>query len=95
MHLCFGYAQMVKDKPSGYSFLPELDRSSAQQISIEAAQPKLDLAVLKELPSKTIILGVIDLSDRRSRRRRPSRPASARRCRTLPPSGSSSRPIAA
>jgi 5-methyltetrahydropteroyltriglutamate--homocysteine methyltransferase len=62
IHLCFGYAQMVKDKPPGYSFLPELDRSSAQQISIEAAQPKLDLAVLKELPSKTIILGVIDLS---------------------------------
>jgi 5-methyltetrahydropteroyltriglutamate--homocysteine methyltransferase len=62
IHLCFGYAQMVKNKPSGYSFLPELDRSSAQQISIETAQPKLDLAVLKELPSKTIILGVIDLS---------------------------------
>jgi 5-methyltetrahydropteroyltriglutamate--homocysteine methyltransferase len=62
IHLCFGYAQMVKDKPSGYSFLPELDRSSARQISIEAAQPRLDLAVLKELPSKTIILGVIDLS---------------------------------
>jgi 5-methyltetrahydropteroyltriglutamate--homocysteine methyltransferase len=63
IHLCFGYAQMVKDKPSGYSFLPELERSSAQQISVEAAQPRLDLAVLKELPSKTIILGVIDLSD--------------------------------
>jgi 5-methyltetrahydropteroyltriglutamate--homocysteine methyltransferase len=63
VHLCFGYAQMVKDKPSGYSFLPELDRCPAQQISIEAAQPKLDLAVLKELPSKTIVLGVIDLSD--------------------------------
>src|SRR5262245_58299945 len=63
IHLCFGYAQMVKQKPSDYSFLPELEQSSAQQISIEAAQPKLDLAVLKELPSKTIILGVIDLSD--------------------------------
>jgi 5-methyltetrahydropteroyltriglutamate--homocysteine methyltransferase len=63
VHLCFGYAQMVKAKPSGYSFLPELERSAAQQISIEAAQPKLDLAVLKGLPSKTIILGVIDLSD--------------------------------
>ena len=63
IHLCFGYAQMVKQKPSGYSFLGELERSSAQQISIEAAQPKLDLAVLKELPSKIIILGVIDLSD--------------------------------
>jgi 5-methyltetrahydropteroyltriglutamate--homocysteine methyltransferase len=62
IHLCFGYAQMVKAKPSGYSFLPELERCRAAQISIEAAQPKLDLSVLKELPSKTIILGVIDLS---------------------------------
>src|SRR5688572_13669213 len=63
VHLCFGYAQMVKQKPSGYSFLPELERSAAQQISIEAAQPKLDLAVLRELPSKIIMLGVIDLAD--------------------------------
>jgi 5-methyltetrahydropteroyltriglutamate--homocysteine methyltransferase len=53
----------VHDKPSGYSFLPELDGCKAQQISIEAAQPKLDLAVLRQLPSKTIILGVIDLAD--------------------------------
>jgi 5-methyltetrahydropteroyltriglutamate--homocysteine methyltransferase len=64
VHLCFGYAAVVHDKPSGYSFLPELEGCKAQQISIEAAQPKLDLAVLKELPSKTIILGVIDLADR-------------------------------
>jgi 5-methyltetrahydropteroyltriglutamate--homocysteine methyltransferase len=63
VHLCFGYAAVVHDKPSGYSFLPELEASQAQQISIEAAQPKLDLKVLRELPSKTIILGVIDLSD--------------------------------
>jgi len=63
VHLCFGYAQMVKNKPARYSFLPELDRSPARQVSIEAAQPKLDLSVLKELPSKTIILGVLDLSD--------------------------------
>jgi 5-methyltetrahydropteroyltriglutamate--homocysteine methyltransferase len=63
VHLCFGYAAVVHDKPSGYSFLPELEGSKAQQISIEAAQPKLDLRVLKELPSKTIILGVIDLAD--------------------------------
>ncbi|MFZ3360421.1 MAG: uroporphyrinogen decarboxylase family protein [Xanthobacteraceae bacterium] len=63
VHLCFGYAAVVHDKPSGYSFLPELEASKAQQISIEAAQPKLDLGVLKELPSKTIIVGVIDLSD--------------------------------
>jgi 5-methyltetrahydropteroyltriglutamate--homocysteine methyltransferase len=63
VHLCFGYAAVVHDKPSGYSFLAELEGSKAQQISIEAAQPKLDLAILRELPSKTIILGVIDLAD--------------------------------
>jgi 5-methyltetrahydropteroyltriglutamate--homocysteine methyltransferase len=63
VHLCFGYAQMVKAKPSGYSFLPELERSLARQVSIEAAQPKLDLSVLGELPTKTVVLGVIDLSD--------------------------------
>ena len=63
VHLCFGYAAVVHDKPPGYSFLPELEGSKAQQISIEAAQPKLDLKVLRELPSKTIILGVIDLAD--------------------------------
>ena len=63
VHLCFGYAAVVHDKPSGYSFLAELEGSKAQQISVEAAQPRLDLKVLKELPSKTIILGVIDLSN--------------------------------
>jgi len=62
VHLCFGYAAVVHEKPSGYSFLPELERSKAAQVSIEAAQPKLDLAVLTQLPSKSIILGVIDLS---------------------------------
>ena len=64
VHLCFGYAAVVHEKPTGYSFLAELEQSRAQQISIEAAQPKLDLAVLKDLPSKTIILGVIDLADK-------------------------------
>jgi 5-methyltetrahydropteroyltriglutamate--homocysteine methyltransferase len=63
VHLCFGYAAVVHDKPSGYSFLSELEGSKAQQVSIEAAQPKLDLKVLDALPSKTIILGVIDLAD--------------------------------
>ena len=63
VHLCFGYAAVVHDKPAGYSFLAELEKSTAQQISIEAAQPRLDLAILRKLPSKTIILGVIDLSD--------------------------------
>src|SRR5262249_7667731 len=63
VHLCFGYAAVVHDKPPGYSFLAELDQCKAQQISIEAAQPKIDCSVLSKLPSKTIILGVIDLSD--------------------------------
>ena len=63
VHLCFGYAALVHDKPSGYSFLRELESCKAQQVSIEAAQPKLDLKVLQALPSKTIILGVIDLAD--------------------------------
>jgi len=63
VHLCFGYAQMVGDKPTGYTFLPQLADSSAEQISIEAAQPRLDLGVLKDLSGKTIILGVIDLGD--------------------------------
>jgi 5-methyltetrahydropteroyltriglutamate--homocysteine methyltransferase len=64
VHLCFGYAAVVHDKPTGYSFLPELEGLKAQQVSIEAAQPKLDLKILRELPSKTIILGVIDLGDK-------------------------------
>jgi 5-methyltetrahydropteroyltriglutamate--homocysteine methyltransferase len=63
VHMCFGYAYVVKDKPSGYSFLPELDRCCAAQISIEAAQPHLDLAVLAALPSKTMMVGVLDLGD--------------------------------
>jgi 5-methyltetrahydropteroyltriglutamate--homocysteine methyltransferase len=64
VHLCFGYAAVVKtQKPTGYSFLPQLADSVAQQISIEAAQPRLDLGILSELAGKTIMLGVIDLSD--------------------------------
>jgi 5-methyltetrahydropteroyltriglutamate--homocysteine methyltransferase len=63
VHICFGYAAVVKDKPSGYSFLAELEGSRIDQVSIEAAQPRLDLSILRQLPSKTIILGVIDLSD--------------------------------
>jgi 5-methyltetrahydropteroyltriglutamate--homocysteine methyltransferase len=63
VHLCFGYAAVVHEKPTGYSFLAELDDSKAKQVSVEAAQPKLDLKVLERLPTKDIILGVIDLSD--------------------------------
>ncbi|HTY80693.1 MAG TPA: 5-methyltetrahydropteroyltriglutamate--homocysteine methyltransferase [Candidatus Bathyarchaeia archaeon] len=64
LHLCFGYAAVVRhQKPTGYSFLPELAATTAQQISIEAAQPRLDLGVLADLAGKTVILGVIDLSE--------------------------------
>jgi 5-methyltetrahydropteroyltriglutamate--homocysteine methyltransferase len=64
VHLCFGYAAVVHgQKPSGYSFLPQLADCAARQISIEAAQPKLDLGILSDLAGKTIVLGVIDLAD--------------------------------
>jgi 5-methyltetrahydropteroyltriglutamate--homocysteine methyltransferase len=65
VHLCFGYAAVVPGatKPTGYSFLPGLADSIAQQISIEAAQPRLDLGVLRDLAGKKILLGVLDLGD--------------------------------
>jgi len=63
VHLCFGYAFLVSNKPTSYFFLPELAASKAQQISIEAAQPKIDLGVLRDLSDKTIMLGVINLGD--------------------------------
>jgi 5-methyltetrahydropteroyltriglutamate--homocysteine methyltransferase len=63
VHICFGYAAIIHERPTGYSFLPELEQSAARQISIETAQSSLDTSVLKTLPSKTIILGVLDLSD--------------------------------
>ena len=63
VHLCFGYAAMVRDKPSGYAFLPQLADCAAGQISIEAAQPRIDLGVLKDLSGKTVLLGVLDLND--------------------------------
>ena len=64
VHLCFGYGAVVpKEKPVGYSFLPQLAGSAVDQISIEAAQPKLDLGILKDFSDKTIVLGVIELAD--------------------------------
>ena len=63
VHICFGYAAVIHNRPSGYSFLPEFEASKVRQISIETAQAKLDCAVLEKLPSKTILLGVLDLSD--------------------------------
>jgi 5-methyltetrahydropteroyltriglutamate--homocysteine methyltransferase len=63
VHLCFGYAAIIHDRPAGYSFLPELADSSCDQISIETAQSGLDCSVLAALDGKTIILGVLDLND--------------------------------
>jgi 5-methyltetrahydropteroyltriglutamate--homocysteine methyltransferase len=63
VHICFGYAAIIHVRPSGYSFLPEFANSPVRQVSIETAQSGLDCAVLAKLPGKTIILGVLDLSD--------------------------------
>jgi 5-methyltetrahydropteroyltriglutamate--homocysteine methyltransferase len=63
VHICFGYAAIIHERPSGYSFLPELADCTCDQISIETAQSNLDTSVLQQLDGKTIILGVIDLSD--------------------------------
>jgi 5-methyltetrahydropteroyltriglutamate--homocysteine methyltransferase len=62
VHICFGYAAIIHDRPTGYSFLPELATTECDQISIETAQSGLALDVLDSLASKTIILGVLDLS---------------------------------
>jgi 5-methyltetrahydropteroyltriglutamate--homocysteine methyltransferase len=63
LHTCFGYAHVVHEKPSGYPFLAELNECAATHVSIEAAQPRLDPEVLRALPDKTIVLGVLDLGD--------------------------------
>jgi 5-methyltetrahydropteroyltriglutamate--homocysteine methyltransferase len=61
LHTCFGYAHIVHDRPAGYPFLRELDECAATHLSLEAAQPALDADVLREVPSKAIVLGVLDL----------------------------------
>jgi 5-methyltetrahydropteroyltriglutamate--homocysteine methyltransferase len=63
VHICFGYAAIIHDRPSGYSFLPELSQCRCSQISIETAQSNLDCAVLRDLPGKQILLGTINLAD--------------------------------
>ena len=66
VHICFGYAAVVRgSKPTGYAFLAELADCAAETLSIEAAQPKLDLGVLKDLAPKKVMLGVLDLGDRK------------------------------
>jgi 5-methyltetrahydropteroyltriglutamate--homocysteine methyltransferase len=62
VHICFGYSVYLKNKPSGYAFLPEFAGCACRQISIETAEPKLDCAVLEKLPGKQIMVGCIDLS---------------------------------
>jgi len=63
LHTCFGYAHIVRDRPPGYSFLAELNDCSVDQVAVESAQPRLDLSILRDIGSKTVILGVLDLSD--------------------------------
>ena len=62
VHICFGYAHIIHERPNGYSFLPELAQSTVREISIETAQSNLDTSVLEQLRGKSIILGVLDLS---------------------------------
>jgi 5-methyltetrahydropteroyltriglutamate--homocysteine methyltransferase len=63
LHTCFGYAHVVHDRPAGYSFLSELNDCAVDQLALESAQPRLDLSVLAQIREKTVILGVLDLSD--------------------------------
>jgi 5-methyltetrahydropteroyltriglutamate--homocysteine methyltransferase len=63
VHICFGYAAIIHQRPSGYSFLPELAGCLCRQVSIETAQSNLDTAVLEKLRGKKIMVGCIDLSD--------------------------------
>src|SRR4051794_55104 len=66
LHTCFGYAHIVHDRPPGYPFLAELASCAADVLAIEAAQPRLDPAVLEPLAGKTVIVGVLDLDDERA-----------------------------
>jgi 5-methyltetrahydropteroyltriglutamate--homocysteine methyltransferase len=63
VHICFGYAAIIHERPSGYSFLPELAQCSCKQVSIETAQSHLDCSALQALDGKRLMVGCIDLSD--------------------------------
>jgi 5-methyltetrahydropteroyltriglutamate--homocysteine methyltransferase len=63
VHICFGYAAIIHERPSGYSFLPELADCHCRQVSIETAQSHLDTSVLEQLKGKQILVGCIDLND--------------------------------
>jgi 5-methyltetrahydropteroyltriglutamate--homocysteine methyltransferase len=62
LHTCFGYGHIVRDKPSGYPFLAELNDCAAEEISVEAAQPRLEPSILQQLPNKRVAFGVLDLA---------------------------------
>ena len=63
VHICFGYAAIIHERPSGYSFLPELAQCSCKQVSIETAQSHLDCSALQALDGKQVMVGCIDLAD--------------------------------
>src|SRR5450631_3410754 len=63
VHICFGYAAIIHERPTGYSFLPELAQCGCKQVSIETAQSHLDCKVLEQLDGKQVMVGCIDLSD--------------------------------
>jgi 5-methyltetrahydropteroyltriglutamate--homocysteine methyltransferase len=63
LHICFGYAAIIHERPEGYNFLPELANTDLKEISVETAQSNLDCSILEKFDGKTIILGVLDLSD--------------------------------
>jgi 5-methyltetrahydropteroyltriglutamate--homocysteine methyltransferase len=63
VHICFGYAAVIHERPSGYSFLPELAGCRCRQVSIETAQSRLDTRVLRELGGKQVLVGCLDLND--------------------------------
>ena len=63
VHICFGYAAIIHERPAGYSFLPQMAGCACDQVSVETAQSSLDTSVLETLRGKTVILGVLDLSN--------------------------------
>lgn len=63
VHICFGYAAIIHERPTGYSFLGELGACRCRQVSVETAQSGLDCAALTPLAGKKIMVGCVDLSD--------------------------------
>ena len=92
VHICFGYAAIIHERPEAYSFLPELAAAPCDQISIETAQSNLDTSILATLPGKRIILGVIDLDDPTVETPETVADRIRRRCRTSAPDELSAAP---